>query len=255
MSQHIEVSIQNRVLVLTLNRPKAKNALNQAMYTKLAEELEAAPSNSEIRAVLFRAEGDAFCAGNDMRDFLSAPLDGPNSPVLRFLRAVSQSPLPLVAAVKGAAIGIGTTLLLHCDLAVAADTSLFKMPFVQLALVPEAASSLLVPLMVGHVKATELLVLGESFGAVDAERYGFVNRVVGLEDVDDAAMSYATRLAGLPPGAVRASKALMKGPSQKEVASVMAAEAEVFKERLGGPEAKEAVTAFLEKRRPDFSRF
>lgn len=254
MSESILIHRADGVLALTLNRPTRKNALNLSMYEALTEALRGAQSDPEVRVVLFRGEGDTFCGGNDMADFLKNPPTGPSSPVMQFLAALAGSELPLVCAVQGGAVGIGTTMLLHCDLAYAADDAFFKMPFVQLGLCPEAGSSLLVPGLVGQARAFELLVLGERFDAAQAEQMGFVNRVVPRASLDAAAREAAARIAALPPDAVRTSKALLRAPQREAVQRTIAEEGSAFVERLSSPEAKEAISAFFDKRKPDFAK-
>lgn len=253
MSSKVLVSQADGVLELTLNRPDKKNALDIEMYEALTVALLDGLADPTVRVVLFAGAGGAFTSGNDLVDFMQSPPTSESSPVMRFLSTIATYPKPMVAAVQGAAVGIGTTLLLHCDLAYASETALFKMPFVQLGLVPEAGSSLLVPALVGHRRATELLVLGEKFGADEALRMGFVNAVVPTAELLATARTGAARLAALPPEAVRQTKALLRAayPSLKETLS---REGATFIDRLGSPETAEAITAFLEKRTPDFSK-
>jgi enoyl-CoA hydratase/carnithine racemase len=207
-----------------------------------------------IRAVLFSGAGGAFCAGNDLNDFVGDPPTGMESPAFRFLRAVSTAQKVLVAAVHGAAVGIGTTMLLHCDLVVAVRSAKLSLPFVALGLVPEAASTLLLPRAVGHLRATELLLLGEPIDAETALRWGLVNRIVDDERLIDTAMELVTRVASLPPAAVRLTKQLLKD-DRGGVGVRIEQEADIFLDRLKAPEFQEAASAFLEKRPPDFSRF
>lgn len=255
MSDKVLVSRDGYVLTLTLNRPKQKNALDLEMYDALTAALGEATSDPGVRVVLLRGEGGAFCAGNDLGDFLANPPTGQDAPVLKFLKAVTTFTKPLVAAVDGAAVGIGTTVLLHCDYAVSTDRAVFLMPFVQLGIVPEAGSTLLVPEMIGHRRAVELMMLGERFGAEDAARYGFVNKVVSADELDAAAQKAVARFAALPPQAVRMTKALLRRPNAEALQEVVALEGDTFIDRLGSGEAKEAMSAFLEKRKPDFSQF
>ena len=250
---HVRAQRDGHVLHLTLARPEKKNALTRAMYATLADELEAAATDAAVRVVLLSGDGGAFTAGNDLFDFMMDPPRDETSPVFRFLRAAVGFPKPLIAAVEGVAIGIGTTLLLHCDLAYAAPDARFKMPFVDLGLVPEAASSLLIPRLAGGVRAAELLLLGDVFSAEAAREIGLVNAVVEAPTVH--ALAVAARLAAKPPAAVRQSKALLRAPTADAVVQTMEAEARLFIERLQSPEAQEAFTAFMEKRAPDFSSF
>lgn len=235
------------VLTLKLNRPAKKNALTAAMYSRLVEALDEAQRDDEIRAVLISGSEDSFTSGNDVGDFLQHPPAGPDSSVFGFLAAISTFEKPLVAAVNGLAIGIGTTLLLHCDLVYAAQNAVFRLPFIDLALVPEAASSLLLPQMMGHVRAAELLLLGEAFSAAKAERYGLVNEVVPAAELESLALSKATALSCKAPEALRLSKRLMKQANNAVLEQVMAEEGKLFAERLTSPEAKAVMQAFIEK--------
>lgn len=256
MSDLVRVHTEDTTLVITLMRADRKNALTLRMYEQMTGALEHASKTADIRAVVVRGEGSAFCAGNDISDFANSPPDGDDHPVLRFLYAIREFDKPLIAAVHGWCVGIGTTMLLHCDLAYAASNARFKMPFTALALVPEAGSSLLVPRMVGHRVATELLLTGDAFDATKALGWGFVNEV--LDDADAAfarAMARAADIAALPPTSVRLTKKLLKQAEKVSVEETMAIELKHFAERLAGDEFKEAVAAFFEKRKPDFSRF
>ena len=249
----ISATVHDRVLSLVLDRPEKKNALTRAMYARLADLLEEAAGDASIRAVVMSGAEGVFTGGNDLGDFVMDPPTGPDSPTFRFLRTAAGLPRPLIAAVSGPAIGIGTTILLHCDLAYAAPDAKFKMPFVDLGLVPEAASSLLMPRIMGAARASELLLFGEVFSAETAREVGLVNEVV--EDPTDRALERAAVLAAKPPQAVRQSKALMRRATADAVGETMAHEGALFVERLASPEAEEAFTAFFEKRAPDFSSF
>lgn len=253
MSDHVRAEREGRVLRLTLTRPEKKNALTRAMYAALADALTEACGDAGVRAVVLAGEGGAFTAGNDLFDFMMDPPRDETSPVFQFLHAAVSFPKPLIAAVEGVAIGIGTTMLLHCDLAYAAPSARFKMPFTDLGLVPEAGSSLLVPRLAGQVRAAELLLLGEAFDAETAREIGLVNAVV--DDPLAEAMERAQALAAKPPAAVRQSKALLRAPLLDRVLATIREEAALFVERLQSEEAQEAFTAFMEKRPPDFSRF
>lgn len=241
------------VLHLALDRPEKKNAITRAMYARLAEALGEAADDGDVRAVVLSGRGGVFTAGNDLGDFMMDPPTGPESPVFQFLSAAVGFPKPLIAAVAGPAVGIGTTILLHCDLAYAAPDALFKMPFVDLGLVPEAASSLLLPRLAGPARAAELLLFGEAFSAETAHEIGLVNAVV--DDPTGHALERAAVLARKPPSAVRQSKALLRRATADAVGETIAREGELFVERLTSPEAQEAFTAFFEKRPPDFSSF
>jgi len=244
MSDAIQSRIDASVLEICFARPEKKNALTRSMYAILAERLTKVAGQAEVGAVLLYGSGDAFTAGNDLRDFLDDPPVDEQSPVFAFLDALANCPLPVVAAVNGLAIGIGTTLLLHCDLVYAGDNATFRLPFVDLGLVPEAASSLLLPRVAGHARAAELLLLGEPFDARRAQALGLLNGVVPGADVIDTAREAARRLAGKPRTAVRVTKALLKREAEP-VATRMQAEAAQFAERLQSPEARAAFRAFL----------
>ena len=239
------------ILTIAFNRPDKKNALTGAMYAAMADALDAAETDSAVRVILFTGNGGAFTAGNDLQDFLNNPPEGENTPVFRFLRAISTASRPMIAAVSGVAVGIGTTMLLHCDLAYAAESAKFSLPFVNLALVPEAASSLLLPQMIGHHRAAELFLLGEPFTATTAKEYGIVNAVFPEDRLLDEAMAVARKVAARPPTAVRLTRQLLR-QSKGDVAGQMAAEGAHFRTQLKSAEAREAMTAFFEKRPPKF---
>ena len=245
-------STENGITTLTINRPDKKNSLTLAMYKALADHLEQAQADAEVRVVVLQGHPQIFSAGNDIADFLSLSGSVQDSPITRFLRTIATFPKPLVAAVSGAAVGIGTTMLLHCDLVYASDTALFSLPFVDLGLCPEAASSLLLPQRLGHQRASAALLLGEPLSAQAALDAGLVNAVVPVEEVATVAQDQARKLAAKPLGAVLESKRLIKS-GQQAVLAQMAEEEAVFGRLLREPAAREAFTAFLEKRRPDFS--
>lgn len=242
------------VTTITLNRPDKKNSISVAMYAALADALTQAATSDATRVVLIQGDATVFCAGNDIGDFLNGPPGTEDSPVLRFLRAIASFPKPLVAAVCGPAVGIGTTMLMHCDLVYAGDNAAFSMPFVNLGLCPEAASSLLLPQMLGYHRAAEALLLGEPFMAEAALEVGLVNRIVPPTEANGIAQRQAQKLATKPMTALMETKRLMKMGQAGVVAQQMAQEAESFRRLLKGPAAREAFTAFLEKRRPDFSK-
>lgn len=247
------VNLDGPVLSITMNRPEKKNALTHAMYGAMADALKRAADDPAIRVVVITGAGDAFTAGNDLGDFLNAPPHDGEAPVFRFLAALSTAEKPVVAAVNGLAVGIGTTMLLHCDLVYAARAASFTAPFVNLALVPEAASSLLLPRRIGHAKAAELFLLGGRMDAAQAEAMGLVTAVFDSQVLAAEAASRAQALAAKAPGAVRATKALMKR-GEEPVAERMRAEGVLFAAQLKSPELREAITAFTEKRAPDFSK-
>ena len=243
------------ILEITIDRATKKNALTLAMYDALAAALARATADLAIRVVLVRGgvgEGANFTSGNDLNDFMRAPPTGDESPVARFLEALRTFDKPLVAAVAGHAIGIGTTMLFHCDLVYAAEDARFQLPFVNLALVPEAASSFLLPRLVGHARAAELLFFGEPFDAKAAREFGIVNAVVPRDALLPEARKRAQLLATKPPVALRETKRLMKQPLADETKARMRAEGAVFVQRLASPELAEAITAFFEKRPPKF---
>jgi enoyl-CoA hydratase/carnithine racemase len=255
MSQEINVSRIGHALHIRLDRADKRNAVTRSMYEAMVDAIAEAETDEAIRAILFSGAGDGFCAGNDLNDFLADPPTGTDgAAAFRFLRAISTAKKVLVAAVHGAAVGIGTTMLLHCDLVVAARSAKLSLPFVALGLVPEAASTLLLPRAIGHRRAAELLLLGEPIDAETAFRWGLVNRVVEDETLIGVAIEVVTRVGSMPPSAVRVSKQLLKD-DRGEVAERIEQEAGIFVDRLRAPEFQEAASAFLEKRAADFSRF
>ena len=243
------------ILRIEINRPDKKNALTSAMYQAMADAIKAAEIDGKVRVLLIHGKSDLFTAGNDLQDFLDNPPRDDNRPVFQFLYGISQAQKPIVAAVAGAAVGIGTTMLLHCDLVYAAPNARLQLPFVNLGLVPEAASSLLLPALIGYQRAAELLLLGEPFTAQKAKDFGLVTEVVPEDQLFDTAMAQAEKLAGKPAASLRLTKRLMKQGQMAAVAQQIKLESDHFGERLGSPEAKEAFAAFLEKRKPDFSKF
>jgi len=252
----IEVERRGAVLRLAINRPEKKNALTAAMYHALADAFEQAEADAAVRVVLLHGSGDAFSAGNDLEDFLRIPWKGEEvPPPARFIRTVAFATKPVVAAVHGLAVGVGTTILLHCDLVYAADNARFMMPFVSLGIVPEAASTVLLPLFIGRQRAMELFLLGAPLTAQRAYEIGLVNAVLSPDALLPAAVAAAQQLAEKPYGAVLACKQLVKRTLEQEVERALREEFDVIVERLASPETKEALSAFLEKRKPDFSRF
>ena len=245
----------NGVAVIEIARPEKKNALTQAMYTAMRDAIVAADADTTIRAVLITGQPGIFTSGNDLEDFMQRPPQGEDSPVFQFMKALSECGKPVVAAVTGGAIGIGTTMLLHCDLVYVSDEARLAMPFVTLGLVPEYASSLLIPQRVGNVKATELLLLGEPFNGERAVEMGIANAVLPAAEVVNHARRMAERFNALPPGAVRETKALIRRGQQALVKETIEVEAGIFGKRLRSPEAMEAFQAFFQKRKPDFSKF
>ena len=251
MSDHIQTERHGAVVVIRMARPEKKNALTADMYTGMTGALRDATRDDGVRAIMVTGAGGCFTSGNDLRDFAATPPSDLESPVFQFLREISSCPKPIVAGVTGLAIGIGTTMLLHCDLVVADPDTRFSLPFINLGLVPEAASSLLLPQLVGHVRASELLLLGEMFDAAAAERFGIINKVSAAGAADGDAMAWAEALAAKAPNALRLSKALIKSESTG-IARRMQEEARDFLPQLRGPEFQEALRAFMEKRAPTF---
>ena len=243
---------ESGILTITLNRVPKKNSLTAAMYAAISDALEAAAADPLVRVAVIQGHETIFSAGNDIGDFLKAA-PTTESPVIRFLRVISRFPKALIGAVCGAAVGVGTTLLLHCDLVYAGDNAAFSLPFVNLGLCPEAGSSYLLPRLMGHQRAAEALLLGDPFTAETALEVGLINRIVPPAEVHALAHRQALRLAAKPLGALVASKRLMKQEQAAPVAARIEEEIAIFGRMLGEPAAKEALTAFMENRRPDFS--
>jgi enoyl-CoA hydratase/carnithine racemase len=254
-NSQILVTQDERVLRVQFNRPERKNALSLAMYATLADIIQAANNESSVRVLVLSGVNECFTSGNDLLDFMNDPDIRDTHPVVRFMVALQHCVKPVVAIVQGHAVGIGTTLLLHCDLVYAAQDARLQLPFVNLGLCPEYASSYLVPRLVGQQKAAELLLLGESFTGADAQQMGFVNAAVPANELMAFAETKIQRLANQPPAAVRRAKLLLKKTQQQGVEAALAAEFIGFAEGLQSDECKESVTAFFEKRAPDFSRF
>jgi enoyl-CoA hydratase/carnithine racemase len=254
MTEHIKIERKDGILTLTFARPDKKNALTNAMYGVLADSLVSAETDPAARVIVLRGEGDMFTSGNDVGEFaaIAAGAVQGERHVSRFVRALAQSTRPLVAAVQGRAVGIGTTMLLHCDFVVLAENAQLSTPFVNLALVPEAASTLLMPMRVGYARAYEMFALGESMDAATALNLGIANRVVPLDHLHGEAAGVAARLAKLPAGSLAATKRLMRNAAL--LTAQIGAESESFAERLKTAEAREAFTAFAERRPPDFMK-
>lgn len=250
VSEHIAIERDDGVLVIRIERPEKKNALTAGMYGVMAEAMESAGADPETRVILFTGSGGTFTAGNDLGDFLENPPRSEESPVNRFIGQLVRTDLPLVAAVDGIAVGIGTTMLLHCDHVFASDTARFSLPFINLALVPEAGSSMLLAQACGYRKAAQLLMLGEPFDAVEAKACGIVSRLCPAEDLLETALWTARKLAAKPQAALRATKHLMRRPAEP-LAERVRAESERFVRCLESEAAQEAFAAFLEKRQPD----
>ena len=250
----IVTSRRDGVLEIEFNRPGKKNAFTSEMYAAMVAAMEEAEADSAVRVVLFRGSEDVFTAGNDIEDFIRRPPASEEASVFRFLRAASRASKPLVAAVNGPAVGIGTTLLLHCELVYAGDNARFSLPFTSLGVVPEFGSSYLLPMVAGYQRAAELLLLGEPFGAAKAAEAGLVTRVVAPAETLAVARQAAAKLAALPQKSIRLTKALMKSAHRAHIDAQLAAESGHFRDLLGEPAAREAMAAFMEKRKPDFSR-
>lgn len=250
MTDQVIVKDEGAIRTIRMNRPDKKNALTAAMYAAMAEAIESAGGASPIRCILMMGAPGAFSAGNDLSDFMKAATggEGLGNSVLRFLHSLARSERPLVAAVQGVAVGIGTTMMLHCDYAVAASDARFSTPFVALGLVPEAASSLIAPRLMGHRRAFELLVMGKPFNGEEAKAVGLVNQVAAAGEVEAEAMKAAQAIAALPPEGVAIARRLMKG-APDEIAKRIDEEAAQFKMRLGSPEARKALEAFLSRKK------
>ena len=255
----IRTATLNGVATIEIARPEKKNALTVAMYQAMSDALHAAREDDAVRAVLITGQPGIFTSGNDIEDFMKrAPGQGSealDSPVFRFMRALLECDKPVVAAVTGAAIGIGTTMLLHCDFVYVSDEARLAMPFVALGLVPEFASSLVVPQLMGHRRAAEKLLTGDPFTAAQAVDCGIATAVLPAGEVVNHARRVAERFNALPPGAVREAKQLMRAPQRELVLQTIRSEGEIFARRLRSPEAMEAFQAFFQKRPPDFSKF
>ncbi|MDG9781893.1 enoyl-CoA hydratase [Metapseudomonas otitidis] len=256
MSEHIHLEREQGLLTLRMDREDKKNALTRAMYGALADALDAADEDRSVRAVLITGSETCFTSGNDVADFIQAPPSGLDSEVFRFMKALFDFSKPVVAAVSGPAVGIGTTLLLHCDLVYVARDAKLKMPFVNLGLCPEYGSSLILPRLLGHARAAELLLLGEAFTGEQAAAWGIANEALADGAATLArAREMAQRFEQLAPSAVAVSKRLMREPGREELRRVIMEEGELFGQRLRTPEAIEALSAFMQRRKPDFSKF
>jgi enoyl-CoA hydratase/carnithine racemase len=255
----IKTFVLNGVATIEIARPEKKNALTVAMYQSMTDALHAAREDAAVRAVLITGQPGVFTSGNDIEDFMTrAPgqgSDAMDSPVFQFMRALLACDKPVVAAVTGAAVGIGTTMLLHCDFVYVSDEARLAMPFVALGLVPEFASSLLVPQLMGHRRAAEKLLLGDPFTPEQAVECGIANAVLPAGEVVNHARRVAERFNGLAPGAVRESKLLLRRAQHDQILATIRSEGEIFARRLRSPEAMEAFQAFFQKRKPDFSKF
>lgn len=252
MTDTVSVIRKDTLLHIQINRPDKKNAITQTMYQAMADALQTAAENPAVKVIVLAGSGDNFTAGNDLVDFLQNPTMEQGSPVYQFLQALVTCPLPIVAAVKGFAIGIGSTLLLHCEQVFADKSAVFSLPFINLGLVPEAGSSLLLPRQIGYQKAADLLLTGRNFTADEALQLGFVSQIA--DDVDQAALAYAQLLAGKPRSALIETKRLLRKDAEPLQARLHD-ELDAFVRYLNAPAAREALTAFSEKRKPDFTNF
>jgi enoyl-CoA hydratase/carnithine racemase len=254
MTEHVKTNVTDGIMTLTLARPDKKNALSNAMYGALADGLERAEEDAEVRVVLFQGDGDAFTGGNDLADFAAVSNGSDHGPrhAIRFIGNLGKATKPLVAAVQGNAVGVGTTMLLHCDLVFLGEDARLMTPFVNLALVPEAASSWLLPARIGHVRAYSMFALGEPVDAATALAWGLANAVVPVSELRARAKAAAEALTRCPADSLRYTKTLMR--NFEKIAAQMDREGEIFEERLGSAEAREAFAAFAERRKPDFSK-
>lgn len=252
---HIKTALLNGVATLEIARPEKKNALTLAMYDALTDALVSARQDPATRAVLITGQPGVYTSGNDLEDFLQRPPQGTDSPVFRFMQALLDCDKPVIAAVTGAAIGIGTTMLLHCDFVYVSDEARLALPFTNLGLVPEFGASLLLPQLMGQRRAADKLLLGDPFTAHEAVECGIASAVLPPSEVLAHARRVAERFNQLPPGAVRDAKRLMRAPQRDALQTAIAEEARLFTERLRSPEAREALLAFFEKRAPNFAQF
>ena len=248
MDAQVRIERADKVLEITLTRPERRNAITVAMYAALAEAVEKAASDSELRLITIRGEGQDFTAGNDLADFLSAMPRDEEIPVMRLLRALALNPKPLIAAVQGNAVGIGTTMLLHCDLVIAEDSARFSLPFVDLGLVPEAASSLLVPQLAGRRRAAAWLLLGDGFGAAEALAAGLVSHVVPAGSAKDALGEIVQRLLAKPAEALQLTQDLLRRMDLGEIIERIELESRYFGERLKSDEVRDAINAFFQRK-------
>lgn len=252
MSSILIVEKKNRVMRLTINRPELKNALNRALYAALADALTESQSDPQVRAVLLTAAGDTFTAGNDLDDFIN-PIEETGTPsVIRFLKAISECETPIIVAVNGPAIGVGLTMLLHCDMVYASKSARFRAPFTHVGLVPEAASSLLLPLAVGNAWANDLMIAGRTLTADEALSAGLISRVFEDDALVSESLKVAEQVASLAPDSVKQSKRLIRGVNKEQIKAQMKREGVIFAEQLASAEFKESVAAFFEKRAPNF---
>ncbi|MCP4503289.1 MAG: enoyl-CoA hydratase [Deltaproteobacteria bacterium] len=253
--ENILTSLEDGVFTLCISRAEKKNALTVAMYQAMVEALQEADADKKARCIVITGEGEMFTSGNDLMDFMNSPAAGPDSPVFQFLLTLVGLKTPLIAAVNGAGIGIGCTMLLHCDLVYAVENATLKLPFVPLGLCLEGGSSWLFPRMMGIQKASEFLFFGEKISVEEMEKFGLVNRVLPKEDFAEFVKERAQKLASLPAASLRVTKQLMRSEMDEDIRRILLSEGAEFAQLLPGDEAKEAFTAFFEKRAPDFKQF
>jgi enoyl-CoA hydratase/carnithine racemase len=254
MSQALIIAetINNNIRHIQFNRPKYKNALTVQMYQDLTKFLLDAEQDCNIHVIMITGDENDFCAGNDLNDFINNPPINTQADAFIFLLTLNRLSKPLVAGVSGSAIGIGTTMLLHCDYVIAAKKSVFKMPFVSLGCTPEGGSSLILPMLIGQRKSAQLLMLGESFNEEQAKEYDIINQTCNLGECLHTTLDIAHKMASQPPAAIQAAKQIMKANIVNQIEQTILGEGELFIQRLQSPEAKEALTAFIEKRQPNF---
>lgn len=255
MSEHIILNRTDNILRIRFNRPEKKNALTLDMYSAITDALKGADKDENIRVILLEGSGGNFTSGNDLKDFLTSPPMEDSSPVVRFLKTISMASKPIIAKVEGVAVGVGTTMLFHCDLVYASPDARFQFPFVNLAVVPEAGSTYLLPRMIGHQRAAELFMLADIFGADFALEVGLVNFIYSPETLEERVTVKLRELAAKPSEAIRLTKYLMKRPLQSAIQEAIQEEGRHFLAQLKSAEAREAMEAFLEHRKPDFSKF
>ncbi len=251
----IKTAVVDGVATIEIARPEKKNAITSAMYQQMSDAILDAQLDTKVRAILITGQPGIFTSGNDLEDFMQRPPQSADSPVFQFMHTLVGCDKPVIVAVTGAAIGIGTTMLLHCDFVYVSDEARLAMPFTSLGLVAEFASSLVVPALLGRTKAAEKLLLGDPMTGAEAVELGIANAVLPAAEVLPHARRVAERFNTMPPGAVRETKKLMTRATRAAITEAIGAEAEVFGKQLRSEEAREAFTAFFEKRRPDFSRF
>lgn len=255
MSQALIIAetINNNIRHIQFNRPKYKNALTEQMYQDLTQFLLDAEQDSNIHVIMITGDENDFCAGNDLNDFINNPPTNTQASAFIFLLTLNRLSKPLVAGVSGSAIGIGTTMLLHCDYVIAAKESVFKMPFVSLGCTPEGGSSLILPMLIGQRKSAQLLMLGENFNENQAQDFDIINQVCNTGECLQSTLDIAKKMARQPPAAIQAAKQIMKANIVNQIEQTILGEGELFIQRLQSPEAKEAITAFIEKRQPNFN--